>query len=140
VVESNIPRVSAPPQLRVGVDLVDVAEVGESIRAHATRYLERIYTEGELADCGGADAPRLESLAARFAAKEAVLKVLGSGQDGIGWRSIEVVRDPAGAPSVELSGPAAQRARDEGISELAFSLAHEAGLATAVVVATVEAR
>src|SRR5581483_9426363 len=136
VVESNIPRVNAPPQLRVGVDLVDVADVSDSLRAHEGRYLRRIYTDGEIADCGGAGAPRAESLAARFAAKEAVLKVLGPAQDGVGWRSIEVVRDSSGSPSLALTGRAAELAREAGVAELAVSLTHEAGLAAAVVVAT----
>jgi holo-[acyl-carrier protein] synthase len=131
--------VSAPsPPLRVGIDLVEVAAVEESLQAHAERYLTRIYTEREVSDCGGAAAIRADSLAARFAAKEATLKVLGPAQEGVGWRSIEVVREPAGSPSLELSGRAAELAQEAGISGLAVSLSHEGGFAAAVVVATVE--
>jgi holo-[acyl-carrier protein] synthase len=139
VTKSNTPRVSAlSPPLRVGIDLVEVAAVEESVRTHAERYLTRIYTEREVSDCGGAAAIRPDSLAARFAAKEATLKVLGPAQEGVGWRSIEVVREAAGSTGLELSGRAAELAHDAGISGLAVSLSHEAGFATAVVVATVE--
>jgi holo-[acyl-carrier protein] synthase len=139
VAKTNTARVNAPsPPLRVGIDLVEVAGVRDSLRAHAERYLNRIYTEREVADCGGAAEIRADSLAARFAAKEATLKILGPAQEGVGWRSIEVVREPAGLISLELSGRAAELAREARISALAVSLSHEGDLAGAVVVATLE--
>lgn len=121
--------------IRVGIDLVSVDSVQESVRTHATRYLERVYTESELQDCrteAGLDAERL---AARFAAKEAALKVLRPSDEGVAWRAIGVRRDPAGWVDLELSGRAAALAEDAGVAELAVSLTHEGPFASAVVVA-----
>jgi len=121
--------------VRVGIDLVAVAAVRESIDVHADRYLNRIYTDRELGDCRtpeGVDALRL---AARFAAKEATLKVLRPDEEGISWRSIEVRRHPAGWVELSLSGRAAALAEQAGVSDLALSLTHEDGFASAVVVA-----
>jgi holo-[acyl-carrier protein] synthase len=118
--------------LRVGIDLVAVASIAESIRAHGDRYLRRIFTERELADCDGAP----ERLAARYAAKEATLKVLRPGpQDSIPWNEIEVVRNPAGWVDLALSGRAAALAAVTGIGGLSVSLTHEAAYASAVVIA-----
>ncbi len=120
---------------RVGIDLISVESVRDSIRAHDRRYLDRVYTQRELADCatpGGVDSERL---AARFAAKEATMKVLRPGARGIAWSSIGVRRDPEGPVELELSGAAAELAGDAGISSLALSLTHDAGFAAAVVVA-----
>ena len=77
-----------------------------------------------------------ERLAGRFAAKEATLKVLRPGEVGIPWDSIEVVRDPGGWVELELSGPAAAVAADTGVTELALSITHEGGFASAVVIAS----
>jgi holo-[acyl-carrier protein] synthase len=121
--------------LRVGVDLVSVGEVEESVRMHADRYLTRIYTDRELDDCrtsAGIDSARL---AARFAAKEAALKVLRPRDVGIPWRAIEVVRDPSGFVELELHGPAAELAAAAGIESLAVSFTHESGFASAIVAA-----
>jgi holo-[acyl-carrier protein] synthase len=112
---------------------VSVPAVEESIREHGARYLERVFTPRELADCGG-DAQRL---AARFAAKEATLKVLRPTQ-GVSWLSIEVIRDPAGWVGLELGGVAAELAEEAGIVGLALSLTHEGEYAAAVVVAEIE--
>lgn len=115
---------------RVGTDLVAVETVAESIRAHGERYLDRIFTAGEQADCGG-DVARL---AARFAAKEATLKVLRPDDDSVPWRCIEVVRHPAGWVDLELSGAAAELAAVSGIAGLGVSLTHEGAYASAVVI------
>lgn len=117
--------------LRVGIDLVSVESVDDAIREHADRYLERIYTARELADCAGSP----ERLAARFAAKEAVLKILRPDDDAVPWRTIEVVRNRGGWVELALSGPAAARARETGVTGFAVSLTHEATFASAVVVA-----
>ena len=118
--------------LRVGIDLVDVARVREAIAAHGERYLARIYTDAERADCR--DDP--ERLAARFAAKEAALKVLRPDVDAVPWRTIEVRRSPTGWVELSLTGQAAELARRAGLQELALSLTHEGDRASAVVVAT----
>jgi len=117
---------------RVGIDLVAVAGIAEAVREHGDRYLARLFTERELADCGGAP----ERLAARYAAKEAVLKVLRPGpDDSVPWNEIEVVRDPAGWVDLALTGRAAELAAVTGIGGFAVSLTHEGEYASAVVIA-----
>ena len=116
--------------LRVGIDTVAVASVQEAIDRHGDRYLTRVYTPRELADCGG-DAERL---AARFAAKEATIKALRAGAGGLPFTAIEVRRDATGAVDLVLTGAAADLAAAAGITELAVSLTHEKGLASAAVV------
>jgi holo-[acyl-carrier protein] synthase len=125
--------------IRVGIDLVSVDCVEESIRAHAERYLERVYTERELEDCRTATGVDPERLAARFAAKEATMKVLRPDDEGIPWRAIAVQRDPSGSVDLELSGRAAALAADAGVAELAVSLTHEGAFAAAIVVAQLAA-
>jgi holo-[acyl-carrier protein] synthase len=120
---------------RVGVDLVSVQSVRDSISTHGAHYLERVYTEQEIRDCSTADGVDAERLAARFAAKEAALKALRPEQEGILLRSIEVKRDASGRVELSLSGAAADLAAKDGLEELALSIAHEGGFACAVVVA-----
>jgi holo-[acyl-carrier protein] synthase len=120
---------------RVGIDLTSVAEVAEALREHGEHYLARVYTAREVADCrsgGGVDPARL---AARFAAKEAARKVLGVGDGGLGWPSVELVRAPDGNVTLELTGRAAELAAAAGLTSFAVSITHESGLAAAVVVA-----
>ncbi len=125
---------------RVGVDLVSVKEVEESLRRFGRRYLARIYTETEIRSCQrvrkGAVGYAVDSLAARFAAKEAVVKVLRP--DGVrpAWRTIEVVRHEAGWCTIRLSGLAEELSLRAGIRELSVSLTHDGEMAAAVVVAT----
>ena len=122
--------------MRVGIDLVSVEKVVESIRDHGGRYLERIYTEAELRDCQGAEGIVPERLAARFAAKEAAIKVLRpTEEEAIPWHDIEVVRRPSGWVELELSGAAAGLAAQQGLGDFELSVTHEAGFAAAVVVA-----
>jgi holo-[acyl-carrier protein] synthase len=125
-------------RVKIGLDLVAVASVAESIDRHAASYLERVFTSEELDDCTGpgAAAPDPARLAARFAAKEATLKVLAGRDDAIPWQSIGVRRGDDGAPSLELTGAAACAARERGIEELNLSMTHEGPFAAAVVVAT----
>ncbi len=137
------------PSLRTGVDLVRVADVVESAGRFGDRYLTRIFTDHELASCFGDPPPGgqtwssgaplpwpvAESLAARFAAKEATLKVLRPPGCRPPWRTIEVRRAPGGGCDLALSGEAARLAATSGLCDLAVSLSHEAGLACAVVVA-----
>jgi holo-[acyl-carrier protein] synthase len=120
---------------RVGIDMVSVEAVRESIREHGDRYLERVYTENELSDCHTDQGILAERLAARFAAKEATLKVLRPNDEGVPWRSIEVRRDPRGWVELELSGQAASLASAAGLTELSLSITHEGEFAAAVVLA-----
>jgi holo-[acyl-carrier protein] synthase len=121
--------------IRVGADVVAIHQVAESIESFGARYLERVYTEHELSSCVGSPATRTASLAARFAAKEATLKVLRPRGHQPDWRSVEVRRDPGGWCTMALSGHAAALADQAGIAELAVSLTHEGDVAAAVVVA-----
>lgn len=113
----------------VGVDLVDVERFALAIERHP-RLLERLFTEGERRDANA----RPERLAARFAAKEAVLKTFRVGVGAAPWRSIEVTTDNAGAPSVLLHGTAKGLARAAGVSSLHLSLTHTTTCAMAFVV------
>lgn len=121
----------------MGIDLVSVQSVEESVRTHGERYLERVYTEREVSECSTSAGVDSERLAARFAAKEAALKVLRPQGEGISWRAIEVRRDPLGWVDLELTGRAAALAARTGLTGFAVSLTHEAGLASAVVVSEV---
>ena len=116
----------------VGVDLIEVERVRDALARHGERFLARVYTPAERAACGG----NVERLAARFAAKEAVAKALGTGIGDMGWRDIEISADTRGRPLVTLHGPAAARAAALGLSHLALSLSHTHEHAIAFVVAT----
>jgi len=121
-------------RIRVGCDLVSVAEVGRSIELFGQRYLRRVYTEAELAACTGPT--RVHRLAARFAAKEATAKVLGELDGPLPWHTIEVRADPSGRPELALSGHAAALATAQRLADFDLSLSHEGGLAMAMVVAS----
>ena len=124
--------------IRVGVDVVAVAEVAESLDAHGHRYLERVFTPHELASCRSSpdDGYAPEALAARFAAKEAVLKVLRPVGARPEWRSIEVHHADGGWCEVRLTGRAAHLAALAGITDVAVSLSHEPAVAAAVAAAS----
>jgi len=129
----------APPEvgrLRVGVDIVEIARIGESIDCFGERYLDRLFTAGEIAyaSSGGAEL-RAERLAARFAAKEAVMKALDLAERGVSWKDIEVRRESSGQCELALHGRARAAARDAGIQDLALSLSHDGNYAIAFVVA-----
>lgn len=119
--------------LRTGIDLIEVGRIEASIAQYGERFTRRVFTDGEIAYCAG----RVTSLAARFAAKEAVSKLLGVGiqhRDGVDWREIEVVSADNGDPSVVLYGKARMRAEKLGLAEitLSFSHTHEHAIAVAV--------
>jgi holo-[acyl-carrier protein] synthase len=124
--------------LRVGLDLVSVQTVRESLQTHGRHYLDRVYTKAEVADSRTGDALDPQRLAARFAAKEAAFKVLRVGDDAVPWTAVEVHREASGSVSLHLTGRAADLAEAAGITELALSLTHERGCAAAVVVAVAE--
>jgi holo-[acyl-carrier protein] synthase len=117
--------------LRTGVDIIEVSRIRQSIERHGERFLERIFTADERTYCGN----RCPSLAARFAAKEAVAKALGTGIGYVAFREIEIVNDPQGRPEVVLHGSAAELARSLGLVTWAVSLSHTTDHAVASVVA-----
>ena len=130
-------RQTAGRVVGVGVDLVEIDAVAATLdSALSGRYLSRVYTPAELRDCTDASGVSAGRLAARFAAKEAVMKALDVGNRAIPWRTIEVRRRRSGRPTILLHGAAAAIAREEGIARFALSLSHEANYASAFVVAT----
>jgi holo-[acyl-carrier protein] synthase len=124
--------------LGLGIDLVEVARIEQSIERHGERFLRRVFTEGEIAYCAAMKAPA-PFYAARFAAKEAVSKALGTGIGAeCGWLEIEVRRKASGAPFVVLHGAAADTARRLGIATVLLSLSHTRHSAIAQAIAVCE--
>ena len=123
--------------IATGVDLAEIERVARALAArHGERFRARIYTAEEQRYCDSRGRGRAESYAARFAAKEAVMKALGVGWGGdAGWQDICVVRRRGGPPMIELSGAALATARRKGIARLSLALSHAGGLAVAFVVA-----
>lgn len=115
----------------VGIDIIETARIRGVLERHDVRFLGRVYTEWERAYCRR----NVLHLAGRWAAKEAVSKVLGLGVRGVGWREIEIKRTPMGQPTVTLHGRAEQRRRTLGLAApLAVSISHIRDLAVAVAV------
>lgn len=124
--------------LRHGVDIVEIDRIAWMIEDHADRFLERCFTVGERAYCTFNGSPLAERYAARFAAKEAAMKALGTGWSrGIKWTDIEIERDGDGQPRLRITGRAAEIAGGLGIAGWALSLSHTRTLAMASVIAWV---
>lgn len=123
--------------VRVGVDVTPIADVDAAVSSFGQRYVRRLFTDHEIDSCGAEDPHdgTSASLAARFAAKEAVLKVLEPSGSRPQWRDIEIVRRRSGACRIRLHGRAASLAGARGVRAMSVSLSHEAGLAVAVVAA-----
>lgn len=121
----------------IGVDAQAIAEVEASLAQFGDRYTRRLFTDEEVATCASGPATLAEGLAGRFAAKEAVLKILTLGDVVAPWKSIEIRRTKTGKPVVTLGGEAAVLARRQGITSLSCSLSRGGGVAAAAVVATV---
>jgi holo-[acyl-carrier protein] synthase len=113
------------------VDIIEIERIRNAIERWGERFLGRIYTPAELALCKG----KTHELAARFAAKEAISKALGTGMRGIAWIEMEVLPDERGKPLVYLYGRAKERAEELGFSSFSISLSHSQELAFAFVVA-----
>jgi len=118
----------APGVRWIGVDVVCIANWERRLKLGGDALLNRVYTESELEFAAG----RPERLATRLAAKEAVLKALGTGFKGVGFKTVEVKVDDAGKPMISLTGTSAQRARQLGLEGFAISLCHEDGYAIAI--------
>lgn len=117
-----------------GIDVVEVPRVAATIQRFGERFLQRIFTEGEIRYCQS-KANRVERFAARFAAKEAGMKALGTGWSrGVRWRDVEVQRQPGGRPTIVFHGKAAEFAHQLGTSRIAVSLTHTAAEAIAHVI------
>lgn len=120
------------PILGHGIDIVETARIGKMLQEHSQRFLDRCYTPAEQAYCAKNPKRYIEHLAGRFAAKEAVLKVLGTGwRGGIAWTDIEIVSEPSGQPKIRLTGECLRIARQLGISRWHVSISHIETHATA---------
>ncbi len=118
-----------------GIDLVDCPRIEEMVKRHGERFIDRIFTAAEQA-YAEANKDRIEKLAGRFAAKEAILKLMGTGWRGkIAWTDIEVINNPAGQPEVTLSGEVKKLAEKFGIKHISVSITHTANFAIASAVA-----
>ena len=116
--------------LITGTDIIEIARIENVFHKYGSRFLNRIYTEGEQEYCKG----RAPQLASRFAAKEAVMKALGTGVRGVGWKDIEIKRERGGPPYIELHGRAQTRASKMDLSDISISLSHSNDFAIATVV------
>jgi holo-[acyl-carrier protein] synthase len=123
--------IGSGPPTEVGIDIIETARIKAVLEKHDLRFLKRVYTEWEQRYCRH----NVLHLAGRWAAKEAVSKVLGLGVRGVGWREIEIRRTPMGQPTVTLHGRAEQRAKALGLKEpVSVSISHIKDLAVAVAV------
>jgi len=116
----------------IGIDIVEIERIESAIKRWDKRFLNRIYTEAELKICQD----RIASLAAHFAGKEAVMKVLGTGAKGVGWREIEILPNADGKPLVQLYGKARERAKKLNLSEFCISLTDTKQYAIAAAIAS----
>jgi holo-[acyl-carrier protein] synthase len=117
-----------------GIDITEVPRIGQSIARFGERFLRRIYTQGEIRYCD-AKANRVERYAARFAAKEAAMKALGTGWSrGVRWRDCEVARQPGGRPTIIFHARAGEIAAKLGVKNASLSISHTADQAIAQVI------
>jgi len=117
-----------------GIDIAEVPRVAKAIARFGDKFLRRVFTDGEIRYCD-AKANRVERFAARFAAKEAAMKALGTGWNhGVRWRVVEVCRQPGGRPTLIFHGKAAEFAAKLGAAHIALSISHTAEQAIAQVI------
>jgi holo-[acyl-carrier protein] synthase len=117
-----------------GIDLAEVDRIRDAIRRHGNRFIDRVYTAGEIAYVES-KANRFERYAARFAAKEAGMKAIGTGwRRGVGWHDFEVQNLPSGRPQLKLHGMAAEVAAQLGVRQISLSLTHTAQQGMAFVI------
>ena len=126
--------VEDPMIVAIGIDIVEIARIEEVFARRGTRFRDRVFTEAEIAYCEPRGS-RFASYAARFAAKEAMMKALGTGwAKGVAWRDVEVLRGEKGAPSVNLRGRALECFNGLGARKAHISMSHSRDLAIAQVV------
>jgi len=116
----------------IGIDIIETERIESAIKRWDKRFLNRIYTKAELGICQN----RVQSLAARFAGKEAVMKVLGTGARGVGWQEIEILADAHSKPIVQLHGKAREQAEKLNLTEFCISLSDTKQYAVAVAIAS----
>jgi holo-[acyl-carrier protein] synthase len=127
------------PILGHGIDLVETARIRRLCEQHAEHFLDRVFTPAEQAYCSANPKRYFEHLAGRFAAKEAVLKVLGTGwRGGISWTDIDITKNPSGQPGIHLTGECARIAKEMGIKRWHLSISHIETHATASAIGTTD--
>lgn len=117
-------------KLCFGVDIVEIARIREAVSRWKESFLRRVFTRAEIATYRD----RISSLAARFAAKEATMKTLETGNRGLRWKEIEILSDSNGSPQLRLYGKAYAKAKEQGIDHLRVSLSHTREYAVASVI------
>ena len=117
-----------PGTTELGIDIIKIERIARALAKHGERFPRRVLTDAEARYVRN----RPQNFAGRWAAKEAVSKVLGLGVRGVGWRDIEIVRLPTGQPTVRLHGRAAARAEQLGMARVAVSISHEGDYAVAI--------
>lgn len=123
-----------------GIDLVDFGRIEQMLSRHDEHFLNRVFTAQEQADANAVK-NRVEKLSGRFAAKEAVMKLMGTGwRDGIAWTDIEVVNNALGQPIVNISGKVKELAEAAGIAQITLSITHTSNFAIASAVALADMR
>ncbi|KNZ69815.1 holo-acyl-carrier-protein synthase [Thermincola ferriacetica] len=125
-----------PVIIGIGTDIVDNKRLYNILERVGERFLSRVYTPREIELCTNSKGLKVQSLAARFAGKEAVAKALGTGIGPVGWKEIEIVADASGAPTVKLTGKALEQARRQGICQTKISLSHTEEYSVAFVLLT----
>lgn len=120
-----------------GIDIIEVDRVRRAVERRGKAFLERVYTPAELEYCGS-DPNQFRRLAARFAAKEAVLKAIGTGLRQVKWVEAEIVNDSLGKPEVVLRGRLAEIAAERGVGRIIITLSHSRDYAAAQAIALLE--
>lgn len=115
----------------IGTDIIEIERIELAVSRSGQQFLDRVFTPAEQSYCGG----RVQCLAGRFAAKEAILKTLGTGLRGLRWTNIEILPNYKGKPEVKLSGKALEIAMELGIDRILVSISHDRGRAVAFAVA-----
>ena len=119
----------------IGTDMIEIERIERSVARYGDSFLQRLFTPGEIAYCGRKK-NAAESFAARFAAKEAGAKALGTGiSRGVAWRELEVTRAPGQRPELHLHGRAREMAEKLGVRHISLSLTHTRAMSMAVVIA-----
>jgi len=114
----------------IGIDLIEIGRMAAALSRWGERFQKRVYTEAERSHCRN----RVPELAVRFAAKEAVMKALGTGIKGVGWREIEILNNADGKPFVILHGHAERKAKELGLGDFSVSMTHSRDIAMAAVI------
>ena len=125
--------------LGIGTDITECERIGRMLERHPESFTQRVFTDAENAYCSRGKRRSVEHYTGRWAAKEAILKALGTGWSGkITWHDVEILNEPGGKPYVNLTGAASEVAKDKGITEIQISISHCVSHAVAFAVAVGE--